>query len=414
MRMKRYSIIISLLVVLSLVFGIVACSQPASTPTPAPPSTTAAPTTSKPAVTTTAAPPTTSAPAPTTSNPPVSTPAPTTSAAVISLSMAPINCPAPAPAGSVPPASGTTRTLSELTKYISAKTSGRVKIDAYWAQTLSPVNQIVNSTSTGVADIGALAPAQEPGKVPLSLVGQLPGFGTDFWAQSMAYWDLMNQEPLLSEYAKYNLLPLGLDFISDYNLIATKPIRTLADLKGKRMSCSGFVAETVTALGAVPIAMTPQEQYEGLQKGTIDANSGSYSPIGDFKFYEVAKYITLFPFGGRLQPILINKNSWNKLPPDIQTIFKNMIPDLIQINIDSFWVKDWPTFPLSTQLVKDSGLQIIQPSAEDVATIQKIQAGQATAWAATTDKAGMPGTKVLTDYRALVDKYAKVSTFPYK
>jgi TRAP-type C4-dicarboxylate transport system substrate-binding protein len=297
---------------------------------------------------------------------------------------------------------------------ISAKTNGQVRIDPYWAQSISPVNQIVTSTSTGVCDIGGVYPAQEAGKLPLSMVAQLPGFGTDWWAQPMAFWDLMNQEPLLSEYGKYNLLPLGVDIVSDYHLISVKPIRTVSDLNGKKISCSGFVAKTISAFGAVPIAMTPQEQYEGMQKGTIDGNSGGYAPISDFKFYEVAKNITVFPFGGIVNPILINKNSWNKLPPDIQAVFKNTIPDEVQICIDSYFRQGQPLFPMSEQIVKDNNLQIIQPSAEDIAALQKVQAGLATAWAADTDKAGSPGTQVLNNYRALVEKYAKISTFPFK
>jgi TRAP-type C4-dicarboxylate transport system substrate-binding protein len=144
------------------------------------------------------------------------------------------------------------------------------------------------------------------------MVGQLPGFGTDYWAQMMAFWDLMNQEPLLSEYGKYNLLPFSLNIVPDYHLISVKPINTVADLKGKKISAAGLMAQTLQSLGAVPVAMTPGEQYEGLQKGTIDANVGPYSAMKDFKFYEVAKYIEDFPLGGRLQPVLINKNSWNK------------------------------------------------------------------------------------------------------
>jgi hypothetical protein len=50
----------------------------------------------------------------------------------------------------------------------------------------------------------------------------------------------------------------------------------------------------------------------------VKAAAGNQFPIADFKFYEVAKYITLFPFGGKMQLQLINKNSWAKLPADIQ------------------------------------------------------------------------------------------------
>jgi TRAP-type C4-dicarboxylate transport system substrate-binding protein len=409
--MRRLSVIISLVVILSLIMGIVACSQsPATTTTapttqaPAPATSAPAPTTSKPAATTAA----------TTTSAPTTSVAATTSAAKYVLSMAPLNVPAPPPAGSNPPPSGSSLFCLNYTKLAATKTNGLVKIDPYWSQTLSPVNQIVNATSTGVCDIGATAADKEPGKLPLSLVAMQAGFGTDWWAQSMACWELMNQEPLLSEYGQYGIVPLGVDFVPDYNLIATKPIRTLADLKGKKISCSGLQAQILQAVGAVPVAMGPPEQYEGMQKGTIDGNTASFSPIADFKFYEVAKYITLFPFGGKMQIILINKNSWNKLPPDIQATFKAMVPDAIQINIDAFFVKNQPLFPMSDQLVKDNNLQVIQPSAEDLAALKKVCGGLADVWATDTDKKGLSGTKILNDYRALVAKYEKVSTFAFK
>jgi TRAP-type C4-dicarboxylate transport system substrate-binding protein len=402
--MKKFLTLVSLLGVLLLVLSIIGCSQPASTPA----ATVAAPATKAPAPTSAA--PSSAAPAPAATTP--SAPAPATTAAkpspsaaanVIVLSLAPINC-------GPPPAQGLTLVLSQWVDLIKTKSGGRVKIDPYWGQTLSPVNQIVNATSTGVADIGAVAQAQEPGKLPLSMVCQLPGFGTDYRAQCLAFWDLMNQEPLLSEYAKYNLLPIGVNFVPDYYLISTKPINTAADLKGKKIAAAGFIAQTLSSLGAVPVAMSPGEQYEGMQKGTIDGDAAPYSAISDFKFYEVAKYIENFPFGGRVQPILINKNSWNKLPPDIQNIFKGAIPDIIQFNIDATLGKGQPLYPLTAQVIQDNKIQLIQVSDADVAAVAKVQAGQADAWAAEQDKAGLPGKKLLDDYRAAVNKYMKTST----
>jgi len=319
--------------------------------------------------------------------------------------MAPINC-------GPPPAAGLTTSIAQWVDLIQTKTGGRLKIDCYWGQTLSPVNQIVNNTSTGVADIGGVAPAQEPGKLPLSMVAQLPGFGTDYWAQSMAFWDLMNQEPLLSEYGKYNLLPISLDFVPDYHLISNKPINSAADLKGKRISCAGFIADTVKALGGVPVAMSPTEQYEGLQKGTIDANGAPYSAMSDFKFYEVAKYIEDFNFGDRVQPILINKDSWAKLPADIQNIIKGTVGDMIQFNYTAVLGKGEPMYPLTDKMIQDNKLQLIQISATDQAAITQVQAGQAAAWAKDLESKGSPANKLLADYKALVDKYAQTS--PYK
>jgi TRAP-type C4-dicarboxylate transport system substrate-binding protein len=230
----------------------------------------------------------------------------------------------------------------------------------------------------------------------------------------MAKWDLMNQELLLSEYGKFGLLPLAPLFVTDFYLIANKPIRTIADLKGKKISASGVQAQTITALGAIPVAMGPPEQYEGMQKGTIDGNLGGFAPISDFKFYEVAKYITLFPFGGKMHFMLINKNCWNKLPTDIQATLKAIIPDTVQIDIDCYFRQGQPLFPMSEQIVKDNKIEIIKPSAEDIAALKQVQAGQADAWAAEIDKSGLPGSKILADYRALIAKYEKISTFAFK
>jgi TRAP-type transport system periplasmic protein len=410
--MKRFSVILSLLVALALIMSIVSCSQtPAPTTQAPPPTTSSAPATSAPAPTT-SKPPTTTASASTSA--PTTPAASTVSTAKYPFRMAPIGVPPPLPEGSNPPPSGASLFFANYAKLIGTKTNGQVKVEVFFAQSLVPTNQIVTATSTGVADIGAASQDDEGGKLPLSVVSSQPGYSTDWWALSMAYWDLMNQEPLISEYAKYNLLPLGVLFDKDYSLIANKPIRTITDLKGKKIACGGMQAQILQSQGAVPVALGPPEQYEGMQKGTIDGIAAGLSPISDFKFYEAGKYFTTFSLGGKVHPILINKNSWNKLTPDIQAALKAMIPDVIQVNVDSAYRKGQPLFPMSEELIKANNITVITPSAEDAAALKKVQGGMADAWAAATDKAGMPGSKILADYRALIAKYEKVSTFAFK
>lgn len=386
--MKRFPVILCLLLALSLILGMVSCGQ--TTPT-------------------------TSNPVTTTSSTVVST---TTAASAAEpkyiLSLAPISCVAPAPEGSTPPPSGSSLFFANFCKLVTTRTNGVVRVDPYWSQALSPANAVVTNTGTGVADIGGCAQDKEAGKLPLSMVAMQPGFGTDWWAMSKAWWDMMNQEPVLGELAKYNLIPLGVNFVPDYYLISTTPLRTVADLKGKKIASVGIQAQTLSALGAIPIAMSPTEQYEGMQKRTIDGNVAGFSPIADFKFYEAAKYITRFPFGGKMQLTFVNKDSWNKLPADIQAIFRNMVPEEIDININAFYRQGQPLFPMSDAVIKANGLEVITPGADDIAALQKIQAGQATAWAADADKAGLPGSKLLADYRAAIAKYEKVSAFAFK
>jgi TRAP-type C4-dicarboxylate transport system substrate-binding protein len=381
--MKKCIGIISLLVVLSLVFSFISCSQSPSTTTTSP---TTAATTSKPA---------TSAPA-------------TTAPQPVTLKFAAINVPPP------PAKGGQTEAFANQFNLIESKTNGRVKFDVYWGETLVPATQLVNAISTGVADMGGLDPSGEPGKLALSSIGGVPGFGTDYWAQCMAYWDILNTDALLGEFAKFNALPISLDYFPDMALISRVPIKSLADLKGKKVAAPGFPAQVMDKLGAVIVGMAPPEMYEGMQKGTIDAIGAPWSAIEAFKFYEAGHYVTAFPLGGGINPMGINKNAWNKISPQDQAIIKSLIPDIIQICTNAMFVKDQPMYPLSEQVVKDNNLQLFKPSAEDVAAILKVQATIADTWAAEKDKAGLPGSKVLADYRGLVDKYSKVSTFPFK
>jgi TRAP-type transport system periplasmic protein len=381
---KRCIVIISLLVALSLVFSVVSCSQ-SSPKTTAPPSAT----TSN-SATTAAAPPATSTVKP------------------VVLKFAAPNVPPP------PAKGGQTEAFANQSALIESKTNGRVKLDIYWGETLVPATQIVNGLSTGVADMAGLNPAGEPGKLPLSNIGGLPGFGTDYWAQLMAYWELLNTAPLLDEFAKFNSLPISVNFYPDSVLICRTPIKSLADLKNKKVAAPGYPAKVMDKLGAVLVGMAPPEMYEALQKGTIDAIGAPWAAIEAFKFYEAGHYITAFPLGGGLNPWGINKNAWNKISPQDQAIIKSLAPDFIQICINANYAKDQPLYPLSEQIVKDNNLQLFKPSADDVAAIQKVQAVLGNEWAAEQDKAGLPGSKVLADYKALVEKYAKISTNPFK
>jgi TRAP-type C4-dicarboxylate transport system substrate-binding protein len=319
---------------------------------------------------------------------------------------------APANIGA-PPAKSLTEHFTRFAELIEEKTEGRVVVEVYWAQTLAPYDQIVNAVSTGLADIGLVIANLEEGKLPLDLVSYIPGFGIDYWAQCMAFWDLMNQEPLLSQYHKLNMRPFSMIFVTDYYLIANKPLNTVADLQGKIIGGGGFIGDTLVKLGATPVSMDPFEQYEGLQKGTIDGNTAPWGAIHDFKWYEVAKHITLWPFGGRVMGVLINEDSWNKISPEDQETIVSLQPDFIQFNVEAFFT-DEPYFPLTKEVLDEAGVTIVDPSDEEKEALYAIQATQADEWAAKKEAEGLPGYQVLEDYRELIAKYEKISTFPYK
>lgn len=309
-----------------------------------------------------------------------------------------------------PPAFGQTLVIDSQLKLIGTVTKGQVKPEIYWSQTLAKATDLTTAVQTGLADMALIRPYGEPGKLPLSSIGEMPGISTDLWALLWAYWDLVNQDPIKSsEMAKFKMRPIWTIFTQEVIIISKGPIRTLADIKGKKTSAGGIAAEILKSLGAVPLAMSPTEQYEGLLRGTIDAIAAPPDAMQVFKFYDAGKYITNLPLGPRLQPFVINQDTWNKLSADTQKGITDALPDLINLSYKKiFEDTNGPVF----KEMKAAGVQIIDLPAGDLAEVEKIRAAYADKWAADQEAKGLAGKKVLADYRSLAEKYEKKS--PYK
>lgn len=79
------------------------------------------------------------------------------------------------------------------------------------------------------------------------------------------------------------------------NVLCKTPITTPADFHGKKLRVlpSPTFVQTFKLLGAVPVPMSFNEVYTSLQTGVIDGLEHDPPTILQFKFYEVAKNLTL-------------------------------------------------------------------------------------------------------------------------
>jgi TRAP-type transport system periplasmic protein len=308
-----------------------------------------------------------------------------------------------------PPSLGLTLTQTELAKLIETSTSGRVKLDIYWSETLAKGTETVNALETGIADFAYLRSFAEPGKIPLCTASELPGISNDNWALLNAYWDLMNQPEIAGELDKHNLKPICSLLIAQQNLISRTPIRTAADIKGKKIAASGVNAEIIKGIEGVPLAMSPAEQYEGITRGTVDAIVAPIDAIGAFKFFEGAKFFTQVVICPRMHPVVMNKDTWNKLSAADQKIFTDLIPKFHEIAYDTIMVQ---TLGPTIKTMQDNKVEFISFNASDEATVQAVRVLYAEKWAADMEAKGLPGKKVLSDYKTFAAKYEQIS--PYK
>ncbi len=224
-----------------------------------------------------------------------------------------------------PPPTFQSKVLEEFCRELEKRTGGVVKVDYYTGGSLLKAPAMFDGIVNGVADIGYSHVYYTAGRMPVTEAAGLPLGYPSAWVASQALNDFY-QEFKPKEFDAVKVLWLN---ASPNSAIATakKPIRKLEDLKGLTIRAPGQAGEVIKALGGTPAPTPMMEVYDALSKGVIDGEASNFETLIAFKFAEVVKYTTSvwqinnpFPFY-----LVMNKNSYKKLPPDIRAIFDTLV-----------------------------------------------------------------------------------------
>jgi len=128
-------------------------------------------------------------------------------------------------------------------------------------------------------------------------------------------WAYMNQ--LHEKIGLYYLARLGLG--TQFHLYLEKPIKT-ADLKGLNIRVSPMYLQMVKGLGGNPIVIPPTEVYSALERNVVDGYCWPSVGIRDWGWDKQTKYIVDPGFYQVPNPLVMNLNSWNKLPKKLQDL----------------------------------------------------------------------------------------------
>ncbi|TRZ91624.1 MAG: DctP family TRAP transporter solute-binding subunit [Rhodocyclaceae bacterium] len=101
---------------------------------------------------------------------------------------------------------------------------------------------------------------------------------------------------------------------------ANTPIRTPADLKGKKMriQSSKVLEEEYRTIGAMPQVMAFSEVYQALQTGVVDGTDNPHSNLYTQKMHEVQKYMIVTDHNYLGYAVIVNKKFWDTLPADVR------------------------------------------------------------------------------------------------
>ena len=226
-------------------------------------------------------------------------------------------------------------TLTSWEKWFAAeiekRTNGRVKIKIFWSQSLGKTSDLPDLVQSGGVDMTMLVPGYYPARFPLAMASNQLWFvnwtNEEAFAVAKAlYW----VDPIQSELDKQNMKLMYIQVLPKYQLWAWQELKTVADLKGKKIRSWGpYMPRLYSAIGAVGVNLVQADWFEAMQKHMIDGGFFSVSMGLASKVDEVAKYITMVDLGINTGPMCImNKDKWNSLPSDIKKIFQEVMAEM--------------------------------------------------------------------------------------
>jgi len=295
--------------------------------------------------------------------------------------------------------------FNPVVDYINEHGGGRVTSTHYPGGALGGAGEQWEMVLEGIADIAYLVPTFEPGVFPLS---ELMGMGITFpdnkiaGAASLATYERI----LYKEYTKvkaFGVYRTGDTYIN----FVDKKVTKLEDMKGLRLrSTGGLTTVALEALGSIPVAMPPPDMYLSMKTGVVDGAGNVPSFMITYKMHEVTKYTVMFGIGTGTCVFIMNLDTWNKLPKDLQQVVQEACdlgtrlnveyPDTIQVDARALMEQTGEYYPLSPAEM-ERWYDAIRPEYHK--------------WVADMDAKGLEGTKTLDIFREECEK--RGFDFPY-
>ncbi len=216
---------------------------------------------------------------------------------------------------------------------VQERTDGRVNINLHAGEALLGAKEIYHGVAEGVADIGTTCPSYTPGVFPLTEAFELPGYENKnalaaSWTVHEGY-KRIKQDLGVDEFEDVKVLMFWAT--GPGNIMSKQPVQTLDDMSGLEIRAVGGTISPLEELGATTHSMPMSESYLALDQGIVDGILAPTDTLEGFRLAEVVDYVTHTPFLYNVVFMkVMNKDTWNALPPDIQEVFEELNQEFVE------------------------------------------------------------------------------------
>jgi TRAP-type mannitol/chloroaromatic compound transport system substrate-binding protein len=266
--------------------------------------------------------------------------------------------------------------VQKFAEQVRTMSEGRLNIRVYGAGELVPALEVFNTVKAGRVEMGHSAAYYWQGMMPAAPFFTSVPFGLN--ANGMRSWINHGggQELWEELYKPHGILPFlagntGMQMGGWFN----KEIKTMADFKGLKMRIPGLGGKVIAKAGGKPMLVPGGEIFTNLTTGVLDATEW-VGPLHDYTmgFYKAAKY---YYHPGWHEPgpaleLLINRDKWQQLPPDLQGIVRVAATALDSIMQSQWTAKDAEYFAKLKQIKSVQFRSFPQPVLRELRVISDL------------------------------------------
>ena len=177
---------------------------------------------------------------------------------------------------------------------LEKRSQGKVKVKIFYAGTLAKATENLQLIRSGGVELVNMSASYFGADLPLfTAPNSIPMAMSDVPQATVLVQRLLKELPAMDEEAKRNgVKALHFHHLNPYKLVCKQQIKSLDDLKGKKIRTWGSdMPKMVQAAGGVPVTLGLAELYEGLNRGTVDCIPFSVDLMVSYKIQEVAKHV---------------------------------------------------------------------------------------------------------------------------
>jgi TRAP-type transport system periplasmic protein len=283
-------------------------------------------------------------------------------------------------------------------KEMEKRTNGNFKGEVFLSEALGKVATYPELLENGGVDMARLIGMFTPNRFPMIDASNLPFQWASSQAAVKAFYELWPKGYFDKENANWKVVAIAMH--SPYQILSYKPIKNVADIKGKRMrSGGGHWSPIISAWGAVPVQTTGPEVYTSLERGLLDGVVLGLASANAYKLQEIVKYVTLINMGTASSQLAMNMKFYNKLPKDIQKVINDLFDEQSKQGLSGKYFDD--VEKIAMQDWKQKGVQFYTPTEAEKSMWFQLAGSTIDEWVKRTEKQGLPGKKLVAELDAL-------------